>query len=169
MCYLRLTLVGVSRIVTLGGMIDALDIVMIHQLLGRYGHTVDARDWDAFAGLFVEDAAIDYRSSSGQVERSGRDAIVEWFRGVAHPAAHHVTNIVVDEQPDADGRVHVHSKFFAPYTRSEHVPKRVYGGEYHDLVVRTAEGWRFAWKQCIPSWNLAVVPDETAPENRLTF
>lgn len=150
-------------------MIDALDIVMIHQLLGRYGHAIDAHDWDAFATLFVEDASIDYRSSSGQVERAGRDAIVEWFRSVAHPAAHHVTNIVVDEQPDDDGRVRVHSKFFAPYTRSEHVPKRVYGGEYHDLVIRTDDGWRFVWKQCIPSWNLAVLPDPDAPPNRLTF
>lgn len=169
MCYLRLTLVGRSRIVTLGGMIGALEIVMIHQLLGRYGHAIDARDWDTFATLFTEDAAIDYRSSSGQVERSGSDAIVEWFRSVAHPAAHHVTNIVVDEQPDAEGRVHVHSKFVAPYTRPEHVPKRVYGGEYHDLVVQTDDGWRFAWKQCLPTWNLAVTVDETAPPNRLTF
>jgi 3-phenylpropionate/cinnamic acid dioxygenase small subunit len=166
---LRLTLVAPSATVTLGGMIDALDIVMIHQLLGRYGHTVDAGDWDAFAALFVEDASIDYRSSSGLVERSGREAIVAWFRGVPHPGAHHVTNIVVDEHPDREGRVHVHSKFFAPYTREEHVPKRVYGGDYHDLVVRTEDGWRFVWKQCIPRWNLAVVADDTAPPNRLTF
>lgn len=150
-------------------MIDAIDIVLIHQLLGRYGHLVDARDWDAFAELFVPEASIDYRSSSGRVEREGRDAIVEWFRGVPHPGAHHVTNIVVDEHPDADGRVAVHSKFFAPYTREEHVPKRVYGGDYHDLVVRTDAGWRFVWKQCIPRWNLAVVPDATAPDHRLTF
>jgi 3-phenylpropionate/cinnamic acid dioxygenase small subunit len=150
-------------------MIDALDIVMIHQLLGRYGHTIDAHDWESFAALFVEDASIDYRSSSGQVERSGRDAIVEWFRGVAHPGAHHVTNIVVDGEPDDLGRVHVHSKFFAPYTRDEHVPKRIYGGDYHDLVALTSEGWRFVWKQCIPRWNLAVVPDADAPANRHTF
>lgn len=150
-------------------MIDVLDIVRIHQLLGRYGHAIDRGDWEAFATLFVEDASIDYRSSSGRVERAGRDAIVEWFRGVTHPAAHHVTNIVVEEEPDTDGRVHVHSKFFAPYTRPEHVPKRVYGGEYHDVVVLTGAGWRFAHKQCLPSWNLAVVADDTAPAHRLTF
>jgi 3-phenylpropionate/cinnamic acid dioxygenase small subunit len=150
-------------------MIDPIEIVLIHQLLGRYGHLIDAHDWDAFGELFVEDASIDYRSSTGRIERSGRDAIVEWFRGVAHPAAHHVTNIVVADEPDADGRVAVHSKFLAPYTRAEHETKRLYGGDYHDLVVRTDGGWRFVFKQCLPLWNLAVVVDDTAPERRLTF
>ena len=41
-------------------MIDPIEIVLIHQLLGRYGHLVDARDWEAFSELFVEDASIDY-------------------------------------------------------------------------------------------------------------
>jgi 3-phenylpropionate/cinnamic acid dioxygenase small subunit len=150
-------------------MIDPTDIVLIHQLLGRYGHLLDARDWDGFGELFVADASIDYRSSSGQVERAGREAIVEWFRSVAHPAAHHVTNIVVDERPADPDRVAVHSKFLAPYTRAEHAPKRLYGGDYHDVVTRTADGWRFVSKQCIPLWNLAVVPDADAPPNRLTF
>lgn len=150
-------------------MIDPIEIVLIHQLLGRYGHLIDARDWDAFGELFVEGASIDYRSSTGRIEHSGRDAIVEWFRGVAHPAAHHVTNIVVADEPDADGRVAVHSKFMAPYTRPEHETKRLYGGDYHDLVVQTDAGWRFVFKQCLPLWNLAVVVDDTAAERRLTF
>jgi 3-phenylpropionate/cinnamic acid dioxygenase small subunit len=150
-------------------MIDPIEIVLVHQLLGRYGHLIDARDWHAFGKLFVEDASIDYRSSTGRIERSGRDAIVEWFSSVAHPAAHHVTNIVVADEPDVDGQVAVHSKFVAPYTRPEHETKRLYGGDYHDLVVKTDAGWRFVFKQCLPLWNLAVVVDDTAPERRLTF
>lgn len=149
----------------------AVDIIMIHQLLGRYGHTIDHRRWDDLAALFVDDATIDYRGGTGTVERAGRDDIVEWFRtlGAAHPLAHHVTNIVVDETADPDGPVSVHSKFIAPFTRDDHEPKRLYGGDYHDVVVRTPVGWKFSHKQCLPRWNLAVVPDREAPEHRRTF
>jgi 3-phenylpropionate/cinnamic acid dioxygenase small subunit len=151
--------------------LEAIDIVLIHQLVGRYGHLIDHRRWDQFAELFLPDATIDYRGGTGDVERIGRDAIVAWFRGLedTHPPAHHVTNIVVDEAADPNGRVDVHSKFLAPFTRAGHVPKRLYGGEYHDVVVKTGEGWRFAHKQCIPMWQLAVVADDTAPEHRLTY
>ena len=151
--------------------LDAIDIVLIHQLLARYGHLVDDRDWNRFGDLFVPDATIDYQSSTGRVERAGRDMIVAWFRELeqSHPPAHHVTNILVDEAADPVGRVDVHSKFIAPYTRANHVPKRLYGGEYHDVVVKTDGGWRFAHKQCVPSWQLAVVADDTAPEHRRTY
>jgi 3-phenylpropionate/cinnamic acid dioxygenase small subunit len=151
--------------------LDGTDIILIHQLLGRYGHTIDHRRWDDFADLFVPDATIDYRGGSGGVERHGRDAIVAWFRELedAHPPAHHVSNIVVDELADVSGRVDVHSKFLAPYTRPDHVPKRLYGGDYHDVVMKTATGWRFVHKQCIPRWQLAVQVDETAPDHRLTY
>lgn len=152
-------------------MIEAADIILIHQLLGRYGHTIDHRDWDAFAALFVPDASIDYQGSTATVVREGRDAIVEWFRSVgdSHPPAHHVTNIVVDDAADPGGPVSVHSKFLAPYTRTAHSPKRLYGGDYRDVVVRTPAGWRFVHKQCIPRWNVAVQVDDDVPEHRRTF
>jgi 3-phenylpropionate/cinnamic acid dioxygenase small subunit len=152
--------------------IEATDIIMIHQLLGRYGHTIDGRDWEGFGRLFIADATIDYRSGTGAaVMREGRDAIVAWFRevDVNHPPAHHVTNIVVDERADPAGRVPVHSKFIAPFTRPEHVPTRLYGGDYHDEVVRTADGWCFAHKQCLPRWQLTPQVDDTAVAHRRTY
>ena len=151
-------------------MLDASDVIAIHQLLGRYGHLIDGRRWDEFALLFTADASIDYIGGTGRVERTGRDAITAWFRDVGdqHPPAHHVTNIVVDDRADREGPVDVHSKFIAPFTRSEHVPKRLYGGDYHDVVVRVDGRWRFAHKRCVPRWQLAVVVDETGPEHRRT-
>lgn len=144
---------------------------MIHQLLGSYGHLIDHRRWEAFSELWVDDASIDYVGGSGRVELTGRDAIVEWFRNVdeQHPPAHHVTNIVVDVSAADSGPVTVHSKFIAPFTRPAHVPKRLYGGDYHDLVVKTADGWRFRHKHCLPRWNLAVLTELDAPSHRSTF
>lgn len=152
-------------------MLDGTDIIMIHQLLGRYGHAIDHRDWAAFEALFVAEASIDYRGGTSTVVRHGRQAIVEWFQEVGdnHPPAHHVTNIVVDEAADPAGPVSVHSKFFAPYTRDVHVPKRLYGGDYHDVVIKTPAGWRFWHKQCLPRWNMAVDIDDDVPEHRKTY
>jgi len=150
-------------------MLEAADIILIHQLLGRYGHTIDHRQWDAFAALFVPEASIDYRGGTGVVVRTDRDSIVEWFKSVNHPPAHHVTNIVADDSADPHGLVAVHSKFMAPFTRDDHVPKRLYGGDYHDVVTKTADGWKFVSKQCIPRWNLAIQVDDDVAEHRRTF
>ncbi len=152
-------------------MIDAGDIIRIHQLLGRYGHTIDHRQWDAFANLFTEDASIDYKGGTGVVERHSRAAIVDWFRSIdaSHPPAHHVTNIVVEDEADPTGPVRVHSKFIAPYTRDHHDPKRLYGGDYHDIVVKTDDGWKFSHKQCLPRWNVTITVDEDVVEHRRTF
>mgnify|MGYP001283441894 CR=1 FL=1 len=76
---------------------DALDIIEIHQLLGRYGHSIDARDWAAFAALFEADAVLDYTEVRAPHVLHGIEEIVAWFRDANHPSAHHVTNIVVDE------------------------------------------------------------------------
>ncbi len=152
-------------------MLDGVDIIEIHQLLGRYGHCIDHRRWDDFADLFTSDASIDYAGGTGTVVREGRDAVVDWFRELddLHPPAHHVTNIVVDDGADPDGPVDVHSKFLAPFTREVHEPKRLYGGDYHDVVVRDRGRWRFSHKACRPRWSLTVVVDEDAPEHRRTF
>ncbi len=80
-----------------------------------------------------------------------------------------MTNICVDTWADWAGRVDVDSKFMAPFSRDAYTPKRLYGGEYHDVVVETADGWKFADKQCIPTWQLAVVVDGTASPHRLTY
>jgi hypothetical protein len=151
--------------------LDAIDILLIHELLARYGHALDQRDWPAFEQLFTADASIDYRGGTGTAVRNGRDDVVAWFRdgSLSHPPAHHVTNIIVDHSASAPGPVDVHSKFLAPFSRQENVPKRLYGGDYHDVAVKTDAGWQFAHKHCIPRWNLTVVVDHDVPEHRRTY
>lgn len=148
---------------------DALDLVLVHQLLAEYGHTIDDADWAGFAALFVDDAVLDYTAVRAPSVCHGVDEIVAYFRGANHPAAHHVTNIVVRER---DGAVHVHSKFLAPFTRDAHDPHRWYGGDYHDVAVRGADGaWRFASKVCTPRWQFtaAAFDQATLAEHRRTY
>jgi 3-phenylpropionate/cinnamic acid dioxygenase small subunit len=150
-------------------MLEAIDIIRIHQLLGRYGHAIDALDWDAFAELFVPDAVLDYTAVRAPEVCHGIDEILEYFHGANHPSAHHATNIVVDESGDASGEVHVHSKFLAPFTRDSHDPKRLFGGDYHDIVVRVDGTWKFASKVCTGRWLLTQGSNQHVAEHRRTF
>lgn len=149
--------------------LDAIDLVAVHQLLGLYGHLVDARSWGEFGALFTDDAVVDYTAVRAPSVLRGREEIVAWFASVDHPSAHHVTNIVALPRPGSDV-VDVHSKFLAPYTRDGHEPTRWYGGDYHDEVVRTADGWCFARKTCTARWRMTVTTDDDGrPAHRRTF
>jgi 3-phenylpropionate/cinnamic acid dioxygenase small subunit len=145
---------------------DALDIIEIHQLLGQYGHAIDAGDWAVFARLFLPDAVMDYTAVRAPSVLHGIDEILGYFHGANHPAAHHVTNIVVAE---VDGVVRVHSKWFAPFTRNSHVPVRWAGGDYQDVVVKTADGWKFAEKVCVGRWQFTPEGQGDVAEHRRTY
>lgn len=147
---------------------DALDIIEIHQLLGLYGHIVDVAQWERFDELFEADAELDYTAVRAPSVLVGRDAIRDYFALANHPSAHHVVNIVVEE---IAGEVQVHSKFFAPYTRATHDPARWYGGDYHDVVVRTPAGWRFRRRTCTERWQFTPAGHDPAgiPEHRRTW
>jgi 3-phenylpropionate/cinnamic acid dioxygenase small subunit len=148
------------------GSVDASDIIEIHQLLGLYGHLVDAKEWDRFAEVFEADAVLDYTGVRAPRVFSGLEEIRQYFRDANHPSAHHVTNIVVSE---VAGEVRVKSKFLAPYTRATHDPLRWFGGDYDDVVVRTPAGWRFRRRVCTGRWQFTPGEQEELPEHRRTW
>ena len=146
---------------------DPTEIILIHQLLGQYGHLVDAKAWDRFDELFVDDAVVDYTAVRAPRVFYGVEQIREFFRDANHPSAHHVTNIVVWEEK---GDARVRSKFLVPYTRPSHTPKRWSGGDYDDIVVRTPAGWRFRRRVCTGRWQFTVAgADEDVQEHRQTW
>ena len=55
--------------------IDLSDIVEIQQLLARYGHAIDDRDWTAFRALFLTDAVLDYTAVRAPEVCNGIDSI----------------------------------------------------------------------------------------------
>jgi SnoaL-like domain len=146
---------------------DAADIVHVHQLLGLYGHIVDAGRWDRFDELFVPDAELDYTAVRAPRVFHGLDEIRGYFENGNHPSAHHVVNIVVWEE---GGEVLAQSKFLAPFTRPSHVPLRWYGGDYDDVVVKTPGGWRFQRRVCTPRWQFTSADTgQEIPEHRRTW
>ncbi len=49
------------------------DRLEIQELLVRYSHAVDTRDWEAFEHVFTEDAVIDYTEMGGPRGGCARD------------------------------------------------------------------------------------------------
>ena len=118
------------------------DRVELHELAARYGTAIDDRDWDALSAVFTADAlyVLDgFGDIDGRYE--GWPAIRALMAGsTAHPVAHHVTNVVVDEADDPDGeRARMRSKIVGPGPNG-----RVGSADYDDVVVRTPDGWRIA-------------------------
>jgi hypothetical protein len=123
---------------------DVRDIIEIYQLMGTYGHAVDFPDQSMLPLVFTEDASIDARPC-GQEVYKGRATIAAWFAlgKPPHPPAHHMTNPVVREE---GGEVRVKSKWFFVRARDG----TMVTGDYDDIVVRTAEGWRIKLRVMTP-------------------
>lgn len=125
------------------------DVAAIHQLLARYGHLVDARDWEGLRSIFAEDGVFD-ATVYGMPAARGAPAIIEFFAAARHPAAHHCTNIEI--WPEEDGAA-VRSKWLVGYPDGS-----TGGGDYEDRVARRGTEWVFANRTVIRRW-----PETSAP------
>lgn len=119
------------------------DRLAILELLARYGHLVDARDWEGLGALFTDKGVID-ATVYGVDPVVGREAVVAFYAGARHPAAHHSTNAVIEVN---EGTVRVHSKWLVGYPDG-----RTAGGDYHDEVVAEGADWRFALRRITRRW-----------------
>lgn len=118
--------------------VTADDRLAIYELLGLYGHLIDQRRWSDLKQVFTDDIVFDATSFGQSVITSYDELIDHWSSDLSiHPLAHHVTNIVITEDPD--GTVRVLSKALGVGRKG-----RVGSGTYEDVVVKTQDGWRLA-------------------------
>jgi hypothetical protein len=126
---------------------DSADKVEIHELITRYCHILDTRNWADLDKIFLPDSVVDSGPTLGVYR--GIDAIAEFWRDYPHPDGHHALNVLVEgEQPDGTVKV-VTKGFFAR-------PGGFNGGDYHDVVCRTEQGWRFVSRAYVPRWKVDV-------------
>ena len=137
-------------------MVDRMAII---ELTHRYCWALDSRSWELLDDVFLPDATGDLRSAT-LIE--GRDAIRDRIRRSIDPldaTQHTVSNHMIEiDGATATSRCYLHS---------QHVRRGAPGGElfviagrYEDQLVRTAAGWRIAFRRLVQVWqdgNLAVV------------
>ena len=119
------------------------DRIEIHDLLVRYSHAIDTRDFDLLDRVFTPDAFIDYSSMGGakgslpEIKEFLRKAMAQ-FSGFQHMIA----NSMIDLQGDrASGRTICHNPMVM--TKPDGSTHVFYCGLWYlDELVRTPEGWR---------------------------
>ncbi|WP_427925145.1 nuclear transport factor 2 family protein [Streptomyces sp. cg40] len=118
----------------------------IHRLLFDYAHHLDMNHPEEIAALFTEDCYVAYGPDFGA---EGRAAYRETLGGIGSffaATSHHVSNIVVDFGPDL-ATARVRSVLYAWHRYVKDRPDGHFFGQYHDELVRTDEGWRFARRE----------------------
>lgn len=121
----------------------------IAELMTRYLALNDAADWEALAGLYTEDARMN-RPTAPEVFIEGRAAILQAFKARAPRATRHViANVLVTLEGKASASASSQILLFTGQGSvrdglpvQSAAPPLV--GTYHDLLVHTPDGWRFA-------------------------
>jgi 3-phenylpropionate/cinnamic acid dioxygenase small subunit len=115
----------------------------IQELLVRYSHAVDTRDWDAFEQVFTDDAVIDYTEMGGP--RGGvkeTRAFLESAMPTFSSFQHMIGNLVLEIDGDtARARTICFNPMVFPRPQGD---SQVFfcGLWYRDVLVRTPDGWR---------------------------
>ncbi len=115
---------------------SAQDYVEIQQLYARYNHAIDSGDAEAWAGTFTPDGTFN--------KSSGHDALVafvhNWVEKMNGGSRRHWnTNLLITPTPEgATGAVYL---FLLDISAK---PPAIAGAaRYDDVLVKTAQGWRF--------------------------
>jgi len=131
----------------------------IEDVLTRYAWSIDKREFDGLDDVFTPDASIDYSSSGGI--KGKFPEVKQWLATVLpyFPAYQHfVTN--KDIRIDGD-KATSRAEFYNPMMQAKEggaTSLFFVGGEYHDQLVRTADGWRIAERVEVSIWTDGDVP-----------
>jgi 3-phenylpropionate/cinnamic acid dioxygenase small subunit len=120
------------------------DRAEITELLARHGHLFDDGEFDRLDLLFTASVRYDVTAFGGGVLQ-GIEAIraATLALGDRNPVGHHVTNVVLTEQPD--GSVRARSKGIGIYADGT-----AGSVTYKDEIVRTGDGWRIDARTVAP-------------------
>jgi 3-phenylpropionate/cinnamic acid dioxygenase small subunit len=139
---------------------DRLDI---EDVLTRYAWALDSKQFDELDRVFTPDAHVDYTSSGG--EAGGYPDVKAWLAKVLphFPAYQH---LVTNKQITVDGdHATSRSEFYNPMVMAQRDGTTsifFVGGEYHDQLVRTPDGWRITDRLEKSIWTDGAVP-QTPP------
>lgn len=133
------------------------DRLEIQDLLARYCHAIDERDWDALDRVFTADAIIDYSAAGGaagaypEIKRWLGEALAK-FPMFQHLAA---TTKLDLEGDTARARTILFNPMLFPDASGTPQPFFI-GLWYVDQLTRTAEGWRIIERREEMGWSHLV-------------
>jgi 3-phenylpropionate/cinnamic acid dioxygenase small subunit len=129
------------------GLLSIADRLEIQDLLADYCFSIDDHDWVRFRALFTDGAVLDFSAFGGP--RCSAAAMVDYLQGVAATLQswqHTVSTLRLSPQGADSVRARTAAQVFLTSKGKDGAagPLTSVGLWYHDLLVRTPEGWRIA-------------------------
>ncbi len=117
------------------------------QLIRRFALCNDAGDYEALAAMFTEDGSFARPAEPDNPVR-GRDAVRAFFRDRPGRFTRHiVANVVVDMEDEDRAQASSYVLLYVADSTQGQAPyplcAPVLVGQFHDLLVRDADGWKF--------------------------
>lgn len=121
----------------------------IEQILYDYANFLDLNEPKSLVALFTPDCHIAYGPDHGADGAEAYLATLEhekfgvgaFFAGTSH----HVSNVVIEFTDDDTAGVR--SVLYAWHRYNRERPDGIVMGQYHDVVVRTPDGWKIARRE----------------------
>ena len=121
-----------------------IDKEEIARVLFDYANFLDLNDTKSLTALFTPDCYIAYGQDHGadgieayrETLESDKFGVGAFFAGTSH----HVSNVVIDFADD--DTANVRSVLYAWHKYNRQRPDGVLMGQYHDVIVRTPDGWK---------------------------
>ena len=116
----------------------------IRELTARYNRCFDDGDAEGFAATFTEDGVMEV---VGGFSAEGREGLAKMCRRVPYGVVHVTVDAIVSVDGDRATQDVTILTLQRPKPDAAPEDRRTVlerSGRYHDELVRTAEGWRFA-------------------------
>lgn len=132
---------------------DLSDKVEINELLARYCHALDQKDWQAFQAVFVSEAVLDFTAFGGP--KGSPVDLQSFFSPILNGLAssqHTVSTVKIDLFGDS---AFARSAAIVPMTAKTPEGKEstfVSGLWYEDELTRTLDGWKIISRKQVRSW-----------------
>lgn len=128
----------------------------VRNLLGRFGALIDARDWDAYEGLFADAVAFDYAAAGFLAESLAPGAIradASRVMGALDATQHLMGSVVIEPEPGGDAaEVAAQSRAMHLYADASGGDWYEQGGRYDGTVRRAGGRWVIARWRFRPLW-----------------
>jgi ketosteroid isomerase-like protein len=129
------------------------DQLAIHELLARYSHTIDGRDYAAWVDCFTPEGVLVSAMgvSSGRAELEAFARTYEESRARMPNARHFMTNIATSVDGDR-----ATARSYVQITTSDPRGVRVlFTGQYDDTLAKVDGAWKFVERRGLPDTSIA--------------
>jgi hypothetical protein len=134
---------------------ELFDRLEIDELLTRYATAIDSKNFDLLDDVFMPDGRADYTSAGGI---AGDFPTVKAWLAEVLPHFPQYQHVVGNRKVALDGDTATSvSAFFNPMVM-KNGDTFFCGGEYHDQLVRSGDGWRIAERVEKTVWTYGAVP-----------